>query len=1074
MIRRIILLAFALLLLPPVAADAADTTVTFSGLADGTEIRDQYAAQGVLFGDASAFGFGEIFGGCTPAAPSAAAGTAALGFCGGSPEFPHFASSGAFSSFRSKVSMKVFTGDGLAGFGEAITLRVYDVHRVQITSAEVPLTAAPQTLTITLATPQIAFFSVERNGQHGPAPRIDDFTFDNPPVPPDPQIAIGVAGNGLARLRQGGSTDVTVRILRFNGSNGNVNLSVGGLPFGVPTATFTPNPAGGSSFLTTAALHLAADNSADTGHSTPTITANPAASAGSTPDSASFALDVVPPFRLAVQPTARVAPCTPTSVPLTLDVEQGYTDPITLTVTHSSGTVDAPLPATFTPGFSAPITSLPLQAAPGTGKAADDRLTIEARSGAFTRTAIVAVDRYPGSIDAIKLATIADIDAGPVVAPRLGQPGTYLRVLGTGLCGDSRIFFGAGDSQGAPLESRSADGRTALVRVPFTAVNGQPTLTNPDSDGRSAGAVRFARALTIATYRDTFGFSFANFKSDGPNWGDIVRLYGKAKTTIEVDPCGALTFGIADCGISTGIPRPEVAIYYNQVDDYGENGNCYGLDLASYRLWSGRMGIAGFPPAGSTWPFQLDGPAGPAGELRTYVRQMMLAQSASEVMLIRAAVVGRQTPATMFQAIQGALAKGHPAMMSIRSGDSGHAILAYGLTPTAKGYDIETYNPNSPHMADEDGASATHDARLENSRVHVDASGTWSFPGLKWSGGFDKIGAYDVDLVPSTLSPPTGLSDFLIAITHPDATAIDEVTDPAGKPLAGATRLAAETGDGPGPLTDVIPRGRAVRATLKGHGGTMALFGGTRAFEVAGSAKALTVDRADQVLGLQAAARGTALSATDASAGGTRAATATLAGGGDAALGFTSASTLTLRASGTVALTLGQVARRATGTITLGGLRLRAGETATIRPASWTTPGRVAVTVRRARGAARRLTLRSRTSRRGASAVRSLRLRTTGSRVAVTARLRLPAGAPATATLAWQARRGARTVRRGRVALAAAQLADLAAGRSVGFLVGAPKGTYTVRVTLVVAAVGGRAVLPSVAARRATVRVAVG
>ena len=142
------------------------------------------------------------------------------------------------------------------------------------------------------------------------------------------------------------------------------------------------------------------------------------------------------------------------------------------------------------------------------------------------------------------------------MAPRLGQPGTYLRVLGSGLCPDSKMFFGAGDSQGAPLESRSADGRSALVRVPFTAVDGQPTLTNPDSDGRSAGAVRSARALTIATYRNTFGFPFVDPKSDGPNWGDIVRLYGKGKTTIEVDPCGAVTFGIADCGISTGIRSP--------------------------------------------------------------------------------------------------------------------------------------------------------------------------------------------------------------------------------------------------------------------------------------------------------------------------------------------------------------------------------------------------------------------------------------------------------------------------------------------------------------------------------------
>ncbi|HEV7494470.1 hypothetical protein [Baekduia sp.] len=1075
--RRLTLTTVALLLavvlLVPAAARAADTTITFDGLPEGSAITNQYAAQGVLFGDAAAFGFGELYDGCSPNAPAARSGTASLGFCGGAAEFPNYASMGAFSSFRSKVSMKVISGNGADDLTEDVTLRVYDVRRNQIATASVPISAAGRTLSISLGTPQIAFFTLQRDGIYPTSPRFDDFTFDNPPVPPDPHIAIGIDNGGYARLRQGGTADVTVRILRFNGSNGNVNLSADGLP-GDVSAAFTPNPAGGSSFLTTATLKLTAQSYASAGHFTPTVTANPAASAGDSADSAGFAVDVVPPFRLSAQSTASVSPCTPTSMPFALEVEPGYTDPIDISITHSSGTVDATLPARFTPGFSDPIKTLALSAAPGTGKSADDRLTITASSGSFTRVATIDVDRNAGALDGVKVAVVADVNAGPVVAPRLGQPGTYLRVLGRGLCPDSRIFFGPGDSKGAPLENRAADGRSANVRVPFTATDGNPTLSNPDSDGHSAGTITFGRALTVATYRNTMGFSFANFKSDGPNWGDIVRLYGKDQTTIEVDPCGAVTFGIADCGVSTGIPRPEVAIYYAAVAGYGEKGNCYGLDLASYRLWASKRSMADFAPAGATWPFQLDGPSGAAGELRYYVRQMMLAQSASETMLIRAASVGRQSPGTLFQAIQGALDKGHPAMMSLRQGDSGHAVLAYGLTPTPNGYDIETYNPNSPHMPTEDANSGTHDGALEKSRIHVNINGTWSFPGLSWSGGFDKIGAYDIDAIPQNLSPPTGVADVLIAIMYPDATAISEVTDAAGKPIPGAVQLASETGDEPGPLTDVIPRGHTLRAPLKGGGGTLALFGRNHAFQLAGTAKTLTMDAGGTTIGAQGAAKGLTLTTTSTSGGATRAATARYAAGGDAAIGLGAGGALTVRGSGAVALTLGQVAKRGTGSLTLNGLRLRRGETATVRPGSWSKAGSARVSVRGKGGALRRLTLRTKAGG-GATVVRSLKLKARGAQITATAKLRLPAATvPASATLTWQVRKGSRTVRKGALTLSAAQLADLGAGRGVPFTIKASKGSYAVRASLVVGVTAKGRVLPAISAKRASTRVTIG
>ena len=105
---------------------------------------------------------------------------------------------------------------------------------------------------------------------------MDDVAITRPdatvPVPADFSIS---SGQSVVNLLQGTSVDIPVSVNRLNGSNGDVTFSVGQLPSGV-TASFNPNPVGGTDTSTT--LTLTAGPNADPfdTYVDVTITATPA------------------------------------------------------------------------------------------------------------------------------------------------------------------------------------------------------------------------------------------------------------------------------------------------------------------------------------------------------------------------------------------------------------------------------------------------------------------------------------------------------------------------------------------------------------------------------------------------------------------------------------------------------------------------------------------------------------------------------------------------------------------------------------------------------------------------------
>ena len=141
-----------------------------------------------------------------------------------------------------------------------------------------------QPVTVTAPVPDIASFELAASPELGNQPvGFDDLAIVYPDTPATPDFALGVS-SAPANVPQGDSVDVPVDLNRLNGSSGEINLSVSGLPPGM-RAEFLPNPVAGTD--KDAVLRLTAINNAppQTQYTEITITATPTSGAGSAPRS---------------------------------------------------------------------------------------------------------------------------------------------------------------------------------------------------------------------------------------------------------------------------------------------------------------------------------------------------------------------------------------------------------------------------------------------------------------------------------------------------------------------------------------------------------------------------------------------------------------------------------------------------------------------------------------------------------------------------------------------------------------------------------------------------------------------
>jgi len=1083
----------------------ADTTVTinFDNLPSTVgQITDQYAGDGVIFGYPDGFGF---VSGATPGnnvvsqdacgPPSLLLTTsthsdgqaARLGKCGPS-EFPNHGTFAALSSTAQTVS--AYVGDATGGTGDGFELDAYDGEHNYLGSSSIT-TAAPginNLISFTSRSPNIAFVSVYMLRESDHEIGMDDFSFVFPPgAAPAIELGLSDTAHTSIGVRDGGTTTTRFTIERLNGSTGAVDMSITGLPAGV---SYSFTPVGANDATTTLTLTAAA--SAPAAGATAIVTATPVVPSAGTQAAPPVHLQVyvAPAFSFNVPTHVAIANCqAPVSVSGGyLSVASGFTNPISVSAA-TNGPVSASFgPSPFSPSSTTPTLTLEPGSSPLPGEV--ETLTLEASSPGYpTQTATVPIYRTGLAIDSVSVH-------GGESIPSRGHPGSQITIDGTGFCpaGQVQVQFGNPNATATPsaitpfTSSTDTYSQSLTVPVPHLATPGPITVVINPSCRQQSGAFCASATTTqpypvYGLYRDTDGYSWQNHKGGDVSFDDLADLYGSSQVYIQVDPCAWLTFGFANCSVSsTGIPTAGAFIYWLAVKGIANGGLCFGMATSSLQLNSGSPPLSSFPPAGAENTFAL--PESPA--LQHYVMLMQTAQTSAEWISNTQSEQSRangQTAASLRNQLQSIMNTGDPAIVTIQQGNAGHAVIAYDVTDTGGGnYNIWIYNPNQPfaqtnqpwsasELGNTASAGSAHAADEQNaSMITVTAAGQWSLaggiPNPPWRGSLTSLQVYSPTAIPTSPTLPD-TANYVLGYVFGSAS-LEQVSDPTGRTLIasqgganlsptripGATYLPATDGAHPAALLpnrgtySLILRpdgqgqyaasllGRALDAQVtashspagSGSPTKLTLNTGTRALSIAPGtgrqplAATLLVHAAD----------GSAHEATlDLAPSGGGAASAGASGGGRYTIAFDrSSDTVEVTgagASANVSLQLGWSGRQGLPqALTTPTIKLTPGETLTLVPSNWRALSRAPVAALITRRTGRRTRLVLHTKSDPGISVSSLSVAVNRTRRRPTLQIRASAAgliSSAHATLAWALIRAGRVIAVHSVVLPAVRLA---------------------------------------------------
>ena len=288
------------LLLPALAGRAAAETqvVGFDDLAVGTEVMGQYEeADGVYFqGPTQGDGLLPLIEAAVGQARSGDQ-VASIAHC---PSCEFFTPRSVGRLTRTASTVSAYVGWVVASPGPEtaeVRLVARDAGGAELGVSSATVTeGAPfsQQLSVSSAAADIASFELVVANPTNNSQNIgfDDLALTYPDAPPPPDFGLSVSG-GPTNVAQGDFAEIPVGLNRVNGSDGDISLSVSGLPPGV-SASFAPNPATGTTG--DAMLKLSADANAPpspNSYSQLTVTATPSAGAGSAARSATTLARVV-------------------------------------------------------------------------------------------------------------------------------------------------------------------------------------------------------------------------------------------------------------------------------------------------------------------------------------------------------------------------------------------------------------------------------------------------------------------------------------------------------------------------------------------------------------------------------------------------------------------------------------------------------------------------------------------------------------------------------------------------------------------------------------------------------------
>jgi hypothetical protein len=288
-LRLLIAIAVTTAALGAAAAHAATSTVTFDDQSGGTLVGSQYAASsGVTFMDPPS---DTVRVTDAPGFAHSGSEVAALERTCLCEDFSPLDAGVNLSTTASAVSAWVGYF-GMQPGNDGIELVAYDAGDNQIASSSVATVAqgSPmQQITVTSATANIARVDlvqvITEHEDNGDKLVADDLAVTTPDTAAPADFSL-TNGMSVLDVLQGQSLSDPITINRLNGSNGDVAMSVSGLPAGM-TGTFSPNPVPGTSNSTMLTVSAAPLSVATTDYSNATITGTPSsAAAGPAPRSA--------------------------------------------------------------------------------------------------------------------------------------------------------------------------------------------------------------------------------------------------------------------------------------------------------------------------------------------------------------------------------------------------------------------------------------------------------------------------------------------------------------------------------------------------------------------------------------------------------------------------------------------------------------------------------------------------------------------------------------------------------------------------------------------------------------------
>jgi hypothetical protein len=383
-------------------------------------------------------------------------------------------------------------------------------------------------------------------------------------------------------------------------------------------------------------------------------------------------------------------------------------------------------------------------------------------------------------------------------------PYTTVDLTGKGFCPDMSVYFGnpLAETVVDTLKNAQAitDGGTkAELEVARLATTGDVSIK---SGGHSA---KLANQL-VNSFRNVYGFSFPNF-NPYLSMTEFEHVFTDATTNIPVNSCPP-----ANCpGHMTLLTVAAHKLFPGIQADFAA-GDCFGSSLGAARM----------APGGDMKPQQFDlganitwlilqhysGTQDSPGVVTDFLNQLQLTQWSSQVTALEtqakaadqsqdgAFLMGQirsdldNDPAASGAYNQGALvlmtqyvvSKQFPYFKSV-----GHAVLAYNIEDDNSGPDhgvIDVYNSNTPFDNNENLDASVHRANLENSKVYIDADGSWSFPELGWSSAAGSIHFLSYSSVMSALNGGLTLFDDVGVSATPGAgTAVASITALGGKPV---------------------------------------------------------------------------------------------------------------------------------------------------------------------------------------------------------------------------------------------------------------------------------------------------